>query len=84
MYKIEDVLDASYAILPHLTELLGSQAKEVEQQLNDLIGRAEAGEEDIDIEIYDLFGAEECDPARKWMHNIIKDKKIFLEKANII
>jgi hypothetical protein len=73
MYQTEDVLNAARAIRPHLTELLGTQAEEVEQQLRALLTQADAGE-DVEIEIFDLLG--EHEPTRKWMKDALEDKKI--------
>jgi hypothetical protein len=73
MYQTEDVLNAARAIRPHLTELLGTQAETVEQQLSALLIQADTGE-DVEIEIFDLLGEHES--TRKWMQDALEDKNV--------
>ncbi len=44
MYEYADILEAARAIRPHLSELVGTEAAAIDQQLTALIARAEAGE----------------------------------------
>ena len=58
MFKPENVLEGARSIRPYLAELLGMNAEQVDQQLADLLARAETGQE-VDKQILELLKSDE-------------------------
>jgi hypothetical protein len=65
----QEVLDAAWAIRPHLPDLVGEEAPEVDGELQRLLERAEAGET-VKIDILRLFSHR--DATRQWANDLLK------------
>ena len=65
----QEVLDAAQAIRPHLPDLIGEEADQVDRQLEQLLTRAETGEK-VKIDILRLLSRR--DTTREWANRLLK------------
>jgi hypothetical protein len=65
----QEVLDAAQAIRPHLPDLVGEEAEEVDRELQRLLARAETGEM-VRIDILRVLSHR--DATRQWANDLLK------------
>jgi len=65
----QEVLDAARAIRPHLPDLVGDKAGEMDEQLQRLLTRSEAGET-VKIDILRVLSQQ--DATRQWANDLLK------------
>lgn len=63
------MLDAAHAIRPHLPDLVGEDAEEVDDQLQRLLARSESGET---VKIAILRVLSQRDATRQWANELLK------------
>jgi hypothetical protein len=64
-----EVLETAQAIRPYLPELVGDQADEVDRELNELLGQADAGKS---VKIPILKVLRRHDATREWANKLLK------------
>jgi hypothetical protein len=64
-----EVLDAARAIRPHLPDLVGDEANDVDRELQRLLARAETGE-NVKTDVLELL--RQRDKTRQWANALLK------------